>query len=113
MSLPKGNKMPVIQHMLPPLTVIAEELGGMQEAAIHHMGASQMVLVVKNLPANPGEVRYASSNPDQEDPLEKGMVSHSSILAWRSPWTEEPGGLQSNRVTQRWTQLKRLSMHPW
>ena len=95
--------MPVIQHMLPPLTVIAEELGGMQEAAIHHMGASQMVLVVKNLPANPGEVRYASSNPDQEDPLEKGMVSHSSILAWRSPWTEEPGGLQSNRVTQRWT----------
>ena len=30
-----------------------------------------------------------------EDPLEKGMVSHSSILAWRIPWTEEPGGLQS------------------
>jgi len=31
----------------------------------------------------------------QEDPLQKGMVSHSSILAWRIPWTEEPGGLQS------------------
>ena len=31
----------------------------------------------------------------QEDPLEKGMATHSSILAWRSPWTEEPGGLQS------------------
>ena len=30
-----------------------------------------------------------------EDPLEKGMVTHSSILAWRIPWTEEPGGLQS------------------
>ena len=30
----------------------------------------------------------------QEDPLEKGMVSHSSILAWRIPWTEEPGALQ-------------------
>ena len=30
-----------------------------------------------------------------EDPLEKGMASHSSILAWRIPWTEEPGGLQS------------------
>ena len=29
-----------------------------------------------------------------EDPLEKGMATHSSILAWRSPWTEEPGGLQ-------------------
>ena len=30
----------------------------------------------------------------QEDPLEKGMATHSSILAWRIPWTEEPGGLQ-------------------
>ena len=30
-----------------------------------------------------------------EDPLEKGMATHSSILAWRTPWTEEPGGLQS------------------
>ena len=32
---------------------------------------------------------------DQEDPLEKGMATHFSILAWRIPWTEEPGGLQS------------------
>ena len=31
----------------------------------------------------------------QEDPLEKGMATHSSILAWRIPWTDEPGGLQS------------------
>ena len=34
---------------------------------------------------------------DQEKPLEKGMATHSSILAWRIPWTEEPGGLQSMR----------------
>jgi len=32
---------------------------------------------------------------DQEDPLEKGMATHSSILAWEIPWTEEPGGLYS------------------
>ena len=32
---------------------------------------------------------------DGEDPLEKGMATHSNILAWRIPWTEEPGGLQS------------------
>ena len=32
---------------------------------------------------------------DQEDPLEEGMVTHSSVLAWRISWTEEPGGLQS------------------
>ena len=31
----------------------------------------------------------------QEDPLEKGMITHSSVLAWRIPWAEEPGGLQS------------------
>ena len=34
----------------------------------------------------------------QEDPLEKGMVAHSSILAWGIPWTDEPGGLQSMRL---------------
>ena len=41
----------------------------------------------------------------REDPLEKGMATHSSILAWRSPWTEEPGGLQSmglQRVGHDW-----------
>ena len=32
---------------------------------------------------------------DQEGPLEKGMAAHSSILAWKAPWAEEPGGLQS------------------
>ena len=36
----------------------------------------------------------------QEDPLEKEMATHFSILAWRIPWTEEPGGLQSNRVAE-------------
>ena len=39
-----------------------------------------------NLPANSG---YASSIPGSEDPLEKEMVTHSSILAWEIPWTEE------------------------
>ena len=38
----------------------------------------------------------------QEDPLEKGMANHSSVLAWRIPWTEEPGGLQS-MGSQSWT----------
>ena len=50
--------------------------------------------MVKNLPANAGN-RDVGSMPGQEDPLEKGMASHSSILAWRIPWTEESGGLQS------------------
>ena len=49
---------------------------------------------------------------DQEDPLEEGMAAHSSILAWRILWTEEPGGLQSIGL-QSQLQLKRLSMHAY
>ena len=41
----------------------------------------------------------------QEDPLEKDMATHSSILAWRTPWTEEPGGLQSMGSQKSQTQL--------
>ena len=51
-----------------------------------------MVQMVKNLPAI--QVTWVRSL-GWEDPLEKGMATHSSILAWRIPWTEEPGGLQS------------------
>ena len=40
----------------------------------------------------------------REDPLEKGTAAHSSILAWRFPWSEEPGGLQC-MGSQRWTPL--------
>ena len=53
-----------------------------------------MVLVVKNSPANAGEVRDSGSIPESRN-LEKEMATHSSVLAWRSPWTEEPGRLQS------------------
>ena len=48
--------------------------------------------MVKNLPEMQ-ETQVLSLG--QEDPMEKGMVTHSSILAWRVPWTEEPGRLQS------------------
>ena len=48
--------------------------------------------MVKNLPAVQ-ETQVQSLG--QEDPLEKGMTAHSSILAWSIPWTEEPDGLQS------------------
>ena len=41
----------------------------------------------------------------QEDPLEKGMATHSSILAWEIPWTEEPGGLQSMGSQKAQTRL--------
>ena len=54
--------------------------------------------MVKNLPTMQ-DTRVQSLG--QEDPLEKGITTHSSVLAWRIPWTEEPGGLQS-RGSHSW-----------
>ena len=51
--------------------------------------------MVKNLPANAGDIETRIRSLGGEDPLEEGMATLSSILAWRIPWTEEPGGLQS------------------
>ena len=64
---------------------------------------SLVAWMVKNLPAM--KETWVSS-PDWEDPLEEGMITHSGILAWRIPWTEEPGGLQSKgsqRVEHDWS----------
>ena len=55
-------------------------------------GASLVALTIKNLPAKQ-DTQVQSLG--WEDPLEKEMATHSSILAWRIPWTEEPGRLQS------------------
>ena len=52
--------------------------------------ASPMAQRVKNLPAMQETQETPVQSLGQEDPLEKGMVTHSSILAWRIPWTEEP-----------------------
>ena len=55
--------------------------------------ASQVALVVKNLPASAGDARDTSLIPGREDPLGKGMATPSNILAWKIPQTEEPCGL--------------------
>ena len=47
--------------------------------------------------------------PGQEDPLEEDMATHSSILAWRIPQTEEPGGLWAMQLQKSWTRLKQFS----
>ena len=54
-------------------------------------GASLVAQTFENLPS----VQESQVSLGQEDPLEKGMATHSSTLAWRIPWTEKPGGLQS------------------
>ena len=67
-----------------------EELGF--EIHLTFPRASLVAQVVKYLPAmQETQVQFLG----REDPLQKGMATHSSILAWRIPWIEEPGGLQS------------------
>ena len=75
-----------------------------------------MAQTVKNLPAM---LETWVQPLSQEDPLEKGMATHSSILGWRTPWTEEPGGLQSMgspRVGHDWvtnTHTHRAAKRTW
>ena len=79
-KLPKNKEFPSYDHS----SVIR-----FRNCSILFPGGSD---TVKNLPAMP-ETQVQSLG--WEDPLEKGMAAHSGILAWRIPWTEEPGGLQS------------------
>ena len=67
------------------------------------MGVSLITQLVKNLPAMQIWVQFLG----WEDPLEKETATHSSILAWKIPWTEEPGGLQSMEFskTEYWSGL--------
>ena len=62
------------------------------KSLLQHSWALLMAQTVKNLPAMPGTQVWSLGG---EDPLEKGMAIHSSILTWEIPWTEEPGRLQS------------------
>ena len=72
---------------------------------------SMVAQMVKNLPPmQETQVQFLG----QEDPVEKGIATHFSILAWRIPWTEEPGGLQSRgsqRVRYNWVTLSHTHTH--
>ena len=75
--------------------------------SICYYGAALVTQMVKNLPAvQEAQVRSLG----QEDPLEKGMATHSSILAWRIPWTEKPGGLQSIELLKELDTTERLTL---
>ena len=64
------------------------------------------LLVVKDPPINAGDIRDMGLIPGQEGPLEEEMATHPSVLAWRIPWTVEPGGLQSMGLQRSQTQLR-------
>ena len=69
-----------------------------------------MTLVIKSLPTSAGDLRDWAQSLGREDPLEEGMVTRSSVLAWRIPWTEESAGLQSvgsHRVRHHCSDLAR------
>ena len=59
--------------------------------------ASQVAVVVENLPADAGDMSLGFDPCVRKILLEEGMATHSNILGWRTPWTEESGGLQSLR----------------
>ena len=75
----------------------------MQDSAQHRIrsindngpGDCQASLVAQTVKYLPAMQETWVQSPGREDPLEKEMATHSSILVWRIPWTEEPGGLQS------------------
>ena len=69
---------------------------------LDNLWASLVVQMVKNLHA---VQKTQVQSLGQEDPQEKGMATHFSILAWRIPWTEELGRLQSIGVVKIWTRL--------
>ena len=77
---------------------------------LHPLWVSLVAQMVKNPPAMWETWVWSLS---REDPLEEGMATHSSILAWRIPWTENRGGLQSTRVTKSRTRLKGVAMRDW
>ena len=57
------------------------------------MTKTEVAPVIKNPPANAGDLKDMGSILGREDPLEEGTATHSSTLAWRIPWIEEPDGL--------------------
>ena len=76
-------------------------------------GVSQVPHVVPHLVKNlPAMQETWVQSLGQEDPLEKRLATHSSGLAWRSLWTEEPGGLQSMGSQRVWTERLTLSLSP-
>ena len=83
----------------PTAIPVCSSSAGSHFSLICSLGPSVLAQMVKNLPAMQ-DTRVQSLG--REDPLEKGMATHSSILAWRIPWTEEPGRLQTSGASESW-----------
>ena len=84
----------IYRQLLREFSVLKRLLDLINELA-RLQGASHEVLIIKNLSANAEDIRDVGLTLGQEDPLEKEMATHSSILAWTIPRIEESGGVQS------------------
>ena len=89
-SMPPGNVSGKIQAQARECKEVGAGLGLFQLLWVFPSRS-----VVKNLPAVQGPQETQIRSPGQEDPVEEGTATHSSILAGSIPWAEEPGGLQS------------------
>ena len=96
---------PAISSSVVPFSSCPQSLPTSKSFPMSHHGLPLVVQVVKTRPAMQA-TRVQSLG--QKDPLEKGMATHCSIIAWRIPWTEKLGGLQSigsQRVKHNWSNL--------
>ena len=97
-----------------PWAIPYYETFGREQITITSLSSGSLVVqMVKNLPAMQ---ETCVQSLGQQDPLEEEMVTHSNILTWRIPWTQEPGGLQSmglHRARHNWamTQSKRTGLN--
>ena len=109
-----GQEDPVEEGMATHPSILAWEIpwtedpGGLQAMGSQRVGHSLVPndgSAVKSLSATQEKQEMLVWSLDWEGPLEEGMATHSTILSWRIPWTEEPGGLQfmgSQRVVHNW-----------
>ena len=84
---------PLLEHKRHKVRDLPSSFTVVRQQHLHW--ASQVALGVENLPAIQETPEVQIWCLGREDPLEEGVATRSSILAWRIPWTEEPGGLQS------------------
>ena len=95
----------IIQQLISSEFILSEVNSGVNTDGYYSILGFSSGSAVKNLPTNAEDIKDVVGSLGWEDPVEKGIATHSSILAWRIPRTEEPGGPQS-------TQLQRAG-HDW
>ena len=120
-----GNRHTCFQHLYPALLGTLHSSTSIKKWVLNlwgwrvwskFNGTSQVVQLIQNLPANEGDAKDDGSIPGSGRSLEQKMAAQASILAWKIPWTEEPGGLQSmgaQRVRHKWAHTQQQTCETW